>query len=580
MSNRYTGFFKGLILSAIVLSAHVAQAQTNLALTAVATHSGGGATVYGPQNYNDNIIPAYNTLPWGWVSTAGWIEYTWTVPQTITKVKFYKDNRPFTSCTIQWWNGTAYVTAANYSSSVSPDDSISFPPVTTTKLRFNNCAGSSNPNFREITVFGVAAPNNAGVGALAEPPSAICAGSQDVKAQVINTGSLPLTNVKVNWSVDGILQPQISHNTTIATGGNAVILLGNINFPASVAKVIKVWTSQPNGVADTVNNDDTLTATRTALPAANATITANGPTRFCPGGTVTLQAPTGPSYTYQWKLNGNNITGGTSATYTATGSGIFTASVNNSVCASNSNPITVTVGPPQVNLGNDSAFCEGKTPFVLDANEPTAKYVWSTGDTTKTIALTDEGGTIWVNVILGASCIATDTVHLDISPLPKVSGMSYIKENGYTYFFEAAGARYVDKFLWIFSDNTTDTGVTVTHVFPVGQHHSARLVISNNCGKDSVELQLPLSVGNQNINTENIALYPNPASDKIMLDAGSQQIEEVMIINNLGAVVYRSQFGDKAAERQIDVHALANGQYYMRIKVEGVTLSKPFHIAR
>lgn len=59
-----------------------------------------------------------------------------------------------TTCVIEYWNGTGYTTATNYSGS-SCDDSITFAPVTTTKLRFNNVAGSSNPNHREIEVYGI-----------------------------------------------------------------------------------------------------------------------------------------------------------------------------------------------------------------------------------------------------------------------------------------------------------------------------------------------------------------------------------------------------------------------------------------
>lgn len=126
----------------------------NLALTATAAHSGGGATTYAATNYNDNVYNACNNLPWGWVTTNGWIEYTWSTAQTINKVVFRKDNRPMTSCVIEYWNGTGYSTATNYSGS-SCDDSITFSPVTTTKLRFNSVAGSSNPNHREIEVYGI-----------------------------------------------------------------------------------------------------------------------------------------------------------------------------------------------------------------------------------------------------------------------------------------------------------------------------------------------------------------------------------------------------------------------------------------
>src|SRR5690606_23620031 len=157
---------------------------------------------------------------------------------------------------------------------------------TTFKRMYANVTSATATANTGLAPFGfnlVLAPNNAGVATLVDPPTAICAGNQDVKAQINNSGSAVLNNVKVNWSVDGVLQPQISHTTSIPVGGNAIVQLGNINFPASVAKTIKVWTSLPNGIADTVNGDDTLVATRTALPAANATITAGGLTRFCPG---------------------------------------------------------------------------------------------------------------------------------------------------------------------------------------------------------------------------------------------------------------------------------------------------------
>lgn len=146
---------KKFILALLLMTFSFAVNAQNMALTATATHSGGGATIYDASNYNDNVIASCGSTPWGWVSTNGWIEYTWTTPQTINKVVFFKDNRPMTTCTIQYWTGTAYATATTYNSSVSCLDSISFNAVTTTKLRFNNVSGNSNPNHREIQVYGI-----------------------------------------------------------------------------------------------------------------------------------------------------------------------------------------------------------------------------------------------------------------------------------------------------------------------------------------------------------------------------------------------------------------------------------------
>lgn len=420
--------------------------------------------------------------------------------------------------------------------------------------------------FYGSITFTLATANNAGIGAITDPPTPLCAGSYDIKAQVRNNGNNTLNSVVVNWSLDGVLQTPINYTTSIAAGNNVVLTLGNANFPTSVTRTIKVWTSQPNGVADPNNGDDTVTITRQAVGVAVATATAQGPTRFCPGGNVVLQANTGSSLSYQWKLNGNNITGATNSSYTATGNGNYSVEVKSSVCATLSNQVTVTVGPPSLNLGNDTAFCEHKSGFVLTAKEPNAKYLWSTGDTTQSIMINDIGGDYSVAVSLGPNCIARDTINLDISPLPRVTGMSYIKENAYTYFFEAAGAKYVQKYLWIFSDNQTDTGRTVTHVFPVGQHHSARLVISNNCGKDSVELQLPLSVASANGENGNISVYPNPASDKICVKT-TEPFSDVTIINSVGAKVYDNSF-ENQREVWINTSGLAPGHYYLRVYTE------------
>ena len=81
-----------------------------------------------------------------------------------------------------------------------------------------------------------------------------------------------------------------------------------------------------------------------ASPAA--TNTAGGPTTFCQGGSVTLNANTGTGLTYQWQLNGNNISGATNASFMANASGSYTVVVNGSnSCSAISNATGVTVNP-------------------------------------------------------------------------------------------------------------------------------------------------------------------------------------------------------------------------------------------
>lgn len=79
------------------------------------------------------------------------------------------------------------------------------------------------------------------------------------------------------------------------------------------------------------------------------TINPGGPTTFCDGGNVQLVANTNGVISYQWQLNGVNISGATSSVYNATQNGNFTVVVvNSSGCSSNATQ-SVTVLSSNIN---------------------------------------------------------------------------------------------------------------------------------------------------------------------------------------------------------------------------------------
>lgn len=257
--------------------------QVNHALTAVATHSGGGSLAYGPTAYNDGIIPAYGSAPWGWVSSNGSIEYTWTSPVSINTIVLFKDNRPMTTCDIQYWDGSQYVTFLNYNNPTSAiKDSITFPTVVTTKLKFNNVGGSANPNHREIqALFVQNGINDAAVLGL-DSPAVFCPGTESIYARIANLGINKIDSVIVNWSINGTLQTPINLIATLDTINGAgsfdtSLFIANRNFIAGVLDTIKVWTSLPNGMADTVNTNDTISKILSPAISGNYTVNASLP---------------------------------------------------------------------------------------------------------------------------------------------------------------------------------------------------------------------------------------------------------------------------------------------------------------
>ncbi|MBR9832455.1 T9SS type A sorting domain-containing protein [bacterium] len=109
----------------------------------------------------------------------------------------------------------------------------------------------------------------------------ICDGNQEVYSTIENQGKNLVTSAQINWSVNGILQTPVNFSGVLDTlhglnSNMAKVYLGNYNFKSESQDDIKVWTTLPNGVADSNNNNDTLkTKIATQMNGGNYTINAN-----------------------------------------------------------------------------------------------------------------------------------------------------------------------------------------------------------------------------------------------------------------------------------------------------------------
>ena len=161
-----------------------------------------------------------------------------------------------------------------------------------------------------------------------------------------------------------------------------------------------------------------------ALPAAS--LVASGPATFCQGGSVTLTAPTGAGYTYQFLRNASAIAGATSATYSATTTGDYTVTVTNaSGCtATTTTPTSVVVNPATTATFayGSSTFCQGSAATPTPTVSGTAGGAFSSTNGLALNAATgaidlgqSQPGTYTVTYSVPGSCPSTGTATLTVT---------------------------------------------------------------------------------------------------------------------------------------------------------------------
>jgi gliding motility-associated-like protein len=175
-----------------------------------------------------------------------------------------------------------------------------------------------------------------------------------------------------------------------------------------------------------------------ALP--SATISANGPTTFCQGGSVTLTASSGTSYAWSNGATTSSITVNTSGNYSVT-------ITNANGCSATSASVAVTVNTlPIANITslNGNTFCQGGS--VTLVSSAGSSYAWSDGLTTQSINVTTSAN-LTVTVTNANGCSATSApfgVTMNAAPVATITanGPTTFCQGGQVTLTAPAAAAY------------------------------------------------------------------------------------------------------------------------------------------
>ncbi|MEI6815096.1 MAG: hypothetical protein WCL14_00700, partial [Bacteroidota bacterium] len=190
----------------------------------------------------------------------------------------------------------------------------------------------------------------------------------------------------------------------------------SINFPNLTAGTYIVVVKDLHGCTGTIST------TLTDAPGPSVTITPDGPTTFCTGGTVNLNA--GVHTTYLWS------TAETTQSIAANTGGTYTLTVTNAQGCTGTGSANVTVVTslnPMITANGPTTFCTGGS-VILDAGT-FLTYAWSNGDVTQTTTITTSGTyVVTVTETGGCTGTATQIVTVDANLTPVITA------NGATTF--------------------------------------------------------------------------------------------------------------------------------------------------
>lgn len=236
------------------------------------------------------------------------------------------------------------------------------------------------------------------------------------------------TNPITCGTATGSVQVSGSGTGNVAWTGTATGNQNGVTLPYTIAAL----TAGSYNVTFTDNNGCTSSVSTTAIsdPSGGTppTISVQGNTTFCTGGSVTLTSSQASGNTWTGGSNGQNLNVTSSGTYSVT-------HTDANGCSAVSNAITVVVHPaptaPTVTTSGPTSFCDGGS--VTLTSSQASGNTWTGGSNAQTLDVTTSG-TYTVTYMDANGCTATSSgVSVTVNPAPAVPT---INASGATTFCE------------------------------------------------------------------------------------------------------------------------------------------------
>ena len=298
-------------------------------------------------------------------------------------------------------------------------------------------------------------------------------------------------------------------------------------------------------------------------------ISANGSTSFCTGGSVELVSSQNEGN--EW----SNDATSSSIVVSASGEYALTYTDGNG-CVATSNTINVSVSDsptPTVSSNGSTEICDGES-VTLTASTSDS-YEWYLNDqpldlTTGSINATEEG--IYTVIVTNEDqCNGVGTsspILVTVNPTPIADGSADQDQGSYDVQF-LNNSTNATSYEWNFGDGTTSTLSNPNHTYVDGGNYTVTLTAFNGDCSDVYTFELSGVSVTENTATSSVSVYPNPSNG--LLNLNIMSINSGVVLTNVydvtGKLVYNQTLSVSQGSQVIalDLEFLQNGLYFLTI---------------
>ena len=250
---------------------------------------------------------------------------------------------------------------------------------------------------------------------------------------------------------------------------------------------------------------------------------------------------------------------------------VWMSSTGSASCAKMIETVEIVNTNPLVLLGNDTTICEGES-LTLDAGNAGATYVWSNSQITTQTRVVTQAGPYVVNVTAPNGCVGVGSINVDVMGAPTASTI-YVENNMPTYTFTILNPQNADQYSWDFGDGTTIANApgTVTHTYTTAGPRMVSVTLTNECGTETVitTIVVTSTAGIETNAIEGLSVYPNPASERVVVELPTDAMATGSVFNTTGSLV--RTIDSFTAKTEVSVADWTPGVYFLHIQSEEKT---------